>query len=58
MVIKYFSKIFARGMWYCPFGKGHVRRGGREHVQPDFVHFVSIFLVGVFGRLMTVLMVS
>jgi hypothetical protein len=45
-------------MWYCPVGKGHVRRGGREYVQPDFAHFVSIFMVGVFGRLMTVLMVS
>jgi hypothetical protein len=55
---KLFSKIFARGMWSCPVGRGHLRRGGREYVQPDFAHFVSVFMFGVFGRLMTVSMVS
>jgi hypothetical protein len=35
-------------MWYCPLGRGHLRRGGREYVQPDFAHFVSVFVFGVF----------
>jgi hypothetical protein len=34
-------------MWYCPLGRGLLRRGGREYVQPDFARFVSVFVFGV-----------
>lgn len=55
---KLFSKIFARGVWYCPVGRSHLRKGRRECVQPDFAHFVSIFMFGIFGRLVNVSVVS
>jgi hypothetical protein len=55
---KLFSKIFAEECdtvhWEGAIWEG----GGRKYVQPDFAHFVSSFMFGVFGRLVTVSIVS